>query len=292
MKLMMSALAAAMLLVAALPCAAQQKDEPGSKDPKLLTRMPGFYISDYKEAQFDAHEFVVQTPKGVGKQHVEGHLTYWRYDITSAAAATPPSWLQILRNFQNAVERLGGKKMYDAGPGNNYDSTFLISKNGTDTWIELNPRGRSSGAGMYTLLIVEVQKMQQDVLANADALTSGLADSGHVEVPGIFFDTAKSDIKPESEPAIGEIAKLLTNNPALKVGIVGHTDMAGDATSNMRLSQARAQSVITDLVSKHGIAAARLVAFGAGPWAPLASNKTDDGRAKNRRVELVEIATK
>jgi outer membrane protein OmpA-like peptidoglycan-associated protein len=284
---MISALAAAMLVVVALPCAAQEKDIPGSKDPRLLTRMPGFYISGYKDVQFDAHEFLVQTPKAVGKQHAEGHQTYWRYDITSAAAATPPSKLQIARNYQNAVERLGGKKMYDAGPGNDYDSTFLISKNGTDTWIELNPIGT-----MYTLLIVEVQKMQQDVVANADALKGGLADSGHVEVPGIFFDTAKSDIKPESGPAIDEIAKLLTNNPALKVGIVGHTDMVGDATANLKLSQARAQSVITDLVSRHGIAAARLVAFGAGPWAPVASNKTDDGRARNRRVELVEVATK
>jgi outer membrane protein OmpA-like peptidoglycan-associated protein len=284
---MISALAAAMLVVVALPCAAQETDKTGSKDPRLLTRMPGFYISGYKDVQFDAHEFLVQTPKAVGKQHAEGHQTYWRYDITSAAAATPPSKLQIARNYQNAVERLGGKKMYDAGPGNDYDSTFLISKNGTDTWIELNPIGT-----MYTLLIVEVQKMQQDVVANADALKGGLADSGHVEVPGIFFDTAKSDIKPESGPAIDEIAKLLTNNPALKVGIVGHTDMVGDATANLKLSQARAQSVITDLVSRHGIAAARLVAFGAGPWAPVASNKTDDGRARNRRVELVEVATK
>ena|ERR1035438_5800253 len=287
MRLMISALAAAMLVVVALPCAAQETDKTGSKDPRLLTRMPGFYISGYKDVQFDAHEFLVQTPKAVGKQHAEGHQTYWRYDITSAAVATPPSKLQIARNYQNAVERLGGKKMYDAGPGNDYDSTFLISKNGTDTWIELNPIGT-----MYTLLIVEVQKMQQDVVANADALKGGLADSGHVEVPGIFFDTAKSDIKPESGPAIDEIAKLLTNNPALKVGIVGHTDMVGDATANLKLSQARAQSVITDLVSRLGIAAARLVAFGAGPWAPVASNKTDDGRARNRRVELVEIATK
>ena len=287
MRVMISALAAAMLVVVALPCAAQEKDIPGSKDPRLNTRMPGFYISGYKDVQFDAHEFLVQTPKAVGKQHAEGHQTYWRYDITSAAAATPPSKLQIARNYQNAVERVGGKKMYDGGPGNDYDSTFLISKNGTDTWIELHPIGP-----MYYLLIVEVQKMQQDVVANADALKGGLADSGHVEVPGIFFDTAKSDIKPESGPAIDEIAKLLTNNPALKVGIVGHTDMVGDATANLKLSQARAQSVITDLVSRHGIAAARLVAFGAGPWAPVASNKTDDGRARNRRVELVEVATK
>ena len=287
MRFMMSVLAAAMFLVAALPCAAQETDKTGSKDPALLTRMPSFYIYDYKEVQFDAHDFLVQTPKALVKQHVEGHLMWWRYDITSAAKATPPSWLQIARNFQNAVERVGGKKMYDAGTNSYYDSTFLISKNGTDTWIELNPRSIN-----YTVLIVEVQKMQQDVVANADALKGGLADSGHVEVPGIFFDTAKSDIKPESGPAIDEIAKLLTNNPALKVGIVGHTDMVGDATANLKLSQARAQSVITDLASKHGIAVARLVAFGAGPWAPLASNKTDDGRAKNRRVELVEIATK
>ena len=292
MRLMMPALAAAILLAVALPCAAQQKDTAGSKDPKLLTRMPGFYIEEYSDSQFDAHEFVIQKGNSTANQHVEGHLTYWRYDITTAAVATAPSWLQIARNYQNAVERLGGKKMYDAGPGNNYDSTFLISKNGADTWIELHPRGRSTGSGMYTLVIVEVQKMQQDVVANADALKSGLGDSGHVEVPGIFFDTAKSDIKPESGPAIDEIAKLLTNNPALKVGIVGHTDMVGDATGNLRLSQARAQSVITELVSKHGIAAARLVAFGAGPWAPVASNKTDGGRARNRRVELVEIATK
>jgi outer membrane protein OmpA-like peptidoglycan-associated protein len=130
------------------------------------------------------------------------------------------------------------------------------------------------------------------VAIDAAAMASSIADTGSVAIYGINFDTASSVIKPDSEPAIDEIVKLLTNKPTLKVGIVGHTDMVGDAASNLKLSQARAQSVITALVSKHGIAASRLVAFGAGPWAPLASNKTEDGRAKNRRVELVEIATK
>jgi outer membrane protein OmpA-like peptidoglycan-associated protein len=278
---MISALAAAMLVVVALPCAAQEKDIPGSKDPRLLTRMPGFYISGYKDVQFDAHEFLVQTPKAVGKQHAEGHQTYWRYDITSAAAATPPSKLQIARNYQNAVERLGGKKMYDAGPGNDYDSTFLISKNGTDTWIELNPIGT-----MYTLLIVEVQKMQQDVVANADALKSGLADAGHVEVPGIFFDTAKSDIKPESQPAIQEVVKMLQASPAVKVWVVGHTDNVGTADANVALSNARAASVVKALAAG-GIDARRLTPHGDGPFAPVAANTTDEGRARNRRVELV-----
>jgi outer membrane protein OmpA-like peptidoglycan-associated protein len=130
------------------------------------------------------------------------------------------------------------------------------------------------------------------VTVDAAAMASSIADSGSVAIYGINFDTASSVIKPDSEPAIDEIAKLLTNNPTLKVGIVGHTDMVGDATSNMKLSQARAQSVINELASKHRIAAARLVAFGAGPWAPVASNDTDEGRAKNRRVELVKITTK
>jgi outer membrane protein OmpA-like peptidoglycan-associated protein len=285
---MVSALAAAMLLATALPCAAQQKpDRPGSKDSALLTRMPGFYIEDYSESQFDAHEFWIQTPKDVVKQHVEGHLTSWRYDIIPGTP-TPPSWLQIFRNYQNAVQRLGGKTMYNAGPGNNYDSTFMISKNGTETWIQLNPRGRSNESGMYQLLIVEVQKMQQDVVANADALKSGLADTGHVEVPGIFFDTAKSVVKPESDAALQEIAKLLQANPALKVWVVGHTDAVGSPESNMALSNARAAAVIQALTQKNGLDSKRLAPFGAGPYAPVASNDSEDGRARNRRVELVK----
>jgi outer membrane protein OmpA-like peptidoglycan-associated protein len=278
-------LIAAITLVAALTGAAQPRDVAGSKDPALLTRMPNFYISDFKDVQFDAHEFVVAKGNSTVNQHAEGHLMYWRYDIIPGTA-TLPSWLQIFRNHENAVQRLGGKTMYNAGPGNNYDSTFLISKNGTDIWIELHPRGRSAGSGMYELLIVEVQKMQQDVVANADALKSGLADSGHVEVPGIFFDFAKSDIKPESQPAIEEVVKMLKASPAAKVWVVGHTDNVGSFDANVTLCIARAAAVVKALVAA-GIDAHRLMAHGAGPFAPVASNATDDGRARNRRVELV-----
>jgi OmpA-OmpF porin, OOP family len=281
------ALVCVLAALSALVAFAQKPDIPGSKDPALLTRMPGFYIEEYRESQFDAHEFVVQKGNSTANQHVEGHLTYWRYDIIPGTA-TLPSWLQIFRNHENAVQKLGGKTMYNGGPNNNYDSTFLISKNGADTWIELHPRGRSAGSGMYTLLIVEVQKMQQDVVANADALKSGLADSGHVEVPGIFFDTAKSVLKPESDAALKEIAKLLQVNPALKVWVVGHTDAVGSPESNMALSNARAAAVIQALTQKNGIDAKRLAPFGAGPYAPVASNDSEEGRAKNRRVELVK----
>jgi len=114
------------------------------------------------------------------------------------------------------------------------------------------------------------------------------AQQGHVEVPGIFFDFSKSDVKPESKPALEQIAKLLLANPALRVWVVGHTDNVGSAESNLTLSNARAAAVIRVLTQQMGIAPKRLAPYGAGPYAPVATNKTDEGRARNRRVELVE----
>ena len=95
-------------------------------------------------------------------------------------------------------------------------------------------------------------------------------------------------LKPESDAAVAEIAKMLQADPALKVYVVGHTDNVASLDLNMKLSQARADSVVQALVAKHGIAAARLTGRGVGPLCPVASNDAEDGRAKNRRVELVK----
>jgi OmpA-OmpF porin, OOP family len=115
-----------------------------------------------------------------------------------------------------------------------------------------------------------------------------LAATGHVAVYDILFDTGKSDIRPESEAALKEIARLMSQAPSLSLHVVGHTDNVGDLAANMKLSQARAAAVVAALTGSHGVAANRLSAFGAGPYSPVASNSTEDGKAKNRRVELVE----
>ena len=129
--------------------------------------------------------------------------------------------------------------------------------------------------------------MQQDIVADAAALKGGLAQDGHIVVPGILFDFGKADVKPESEGALKEIAKMLQANPATKVWVVGHTDYVGSAEANVALSNARAAAVVRALTTQMGIDPKRLAAFGNGPYAPVASNKTDEGRARNRRVELV-----
>ena len=130
--------------------------------------------------------------------------------------------------------------------------------------------------------------MRQDVQAHAATWMQSLSNTGHTAVYGVHFDTDQSVIKPESEPALKEMADLLAKNPALKLHVVGHTDSTGDFAHNMKLSEARAAAVVQALVARYKVAPQRLRASGAGPLAPVASNRTEEGKAKNRRVELVE----
>jgi OmpA-OmpF porin, OOP family len=126
------------------------------------------------------------------------------------------------------------------------------------------------------------------VVANAAALSTGINGVGHIVVNGILFDTGKADVKPESDPARQEVAKLLKGHPALKVYVVGHTDNVGGLAANMDLSKRRAAAVVLSLTTKYGVSAAQLQSFGAGPYAPVVSNDAAEGRALNRRVELVK----
>jgi OmpA-OmpF porin, OOP family len=275
---------AAMVMTSA---ASGQTDRPGSKDYPGIARMPGYYISGYEEAQFDSHAFKVVEGGRQKEQAVEGHRYFFRYHPGTGAPMTTA--LQVIRNYQNAARAVGGQVLSESGGGDDRETTIRLVKGGTELWLDL---GTTALPTHYVLTIVEKQAMQQEVTINAAAMAKGIGEAGRVAVYGIHFDTGRAELKPDSEPALVEISKLLTQNAALKVFIVGHTDMVADVGTNMKLSQARAQSVVNALVARHGIAAARLIAFGNGPYAPVASNKTEDGRAMNRRVELVEISTK
>lgn len=158
-----------------------------------------------------------------------------------------------------------------------------IVKDGQETWAQID-----KGNGKIWLRIVEKKAMEQYIVADAAALGNDIRTAGHAAVYGILFDTGKSTIKPESAQAIGEIAKLLKADPALKIHVVGHTDNVGDVDSNIKLSKDRSEAVLQALARDHGIAAARLKSYGCGQFAPVASNDTEEGRAKNRRIELVK----
>ena len=285
LRSLLVALATTVFLSTFISSAFCQDDVTGSKDYPGITRMPGYFIYDYSELPFDSYTFTVKEAGKTKDMKVEGHKYTYRYNLKDGA--TMPSALQILRNYENAARTAGGQVLSESED----TTTIRLPKGGKETWIEVSTSNIPSGM-FIAMNIIEREGMKQEVTMDAAAMAQGLSDAGEVAIYGIYFDTGKSDMKPESEPALDEIAKLLKGNPPLKVFIVGHTDMVGDPAANVKLSQARAQAVVTALVTKNGIAAARLTPFGAGPYAPVASNKTEEGRAKNRRVELVEIATK
>jgi outer membrane protein OmpA-like peptidoglycan-associated protein len=148
--------------------------------------------------------------------------------------------------------------------------------------------GESSSGNVAVVRVVETKEMEAGRIDFPDAsqMQQTLADAGKIALYGIFFDLDKDSLKPESKPTLDEIARLLTGKPDLQLKIVGHTDNQGGADYNLDLSRRRAASVVAALVSQYGIAADRLTAEGVGMTQPVASNDTEDGRAKNRRVEL------
>ncbi|THB76672.1 MAG: DUF4892 domain-containing protein [Desulfobacteraceae bacterium] len=148
-----------------------------------------------------------------------------------------------------------------------------------------------SKAGKRVAVFLEetrLEKMEEKMVTlKAESLHRMIAEKGKAAIYGIYFDTNKAVIKPESQPQLEEMAKFLSQNPELQVYIVGHTDSQGTFQYNLDLSQKRAESVISMLSSQLGIATSRLTAKGVACLAPVTSNSTEEGRAKNRRVEMV-----
>jgi outer membrane protein OmpA-like peptidoglycan-associated protein len=156
-----------------------------------------------------------------------------------------------------------------------------VVKGGSQLWAEIVPWGDGSN---YSITVVVKEAMKQDVTAGA--LFEALNRDGHVALY-INFDTGKATIRPDSQPVINQVAEMLQTNPGLKLSVEGHTDSVGSPASNKTLSENRAKAVVAALAAK-GIEAERLTAVGWGQDKPVADNNIEDGRAKNRRVELVK----
>ena len=252
------------------------EDAEGCQDHPLLSRMPDFYIQDCETKEFDQMYFVNKQGNDIT---VEGKKYYISHYINEDAQS--PSEIQILRNFENAIQRIGGTKIYEYGS----DIYLKLEKGNVITWIHVHTW--NGGAG-YDLNIVEEATMAQEIVADANSMAQDIKLTGKVALYGIYFDFNKDIVKPESDPTLREVVKLLKQNPKLNLYVVGHTDNVGSMNANMDLSQHRAQAVVEVLTTKHGVRKARLEAHGVGPLCPAASNKTEEGRALNRRVELVE----
>jgi outer membrane protein OmpA-like peptidoglycan-associated protein len=281
--LLVSALALTVLPVAQSYSAALelQQDVDGSRDHPLLSRMPNSHITDYRK-QFDAVTFTVE--RGATKD-VEGEATVIRYFYNSPEQQASP--LQVIRNYQNAAKSIGGRIVYERRPqeGDGGETTLLITRDGAEIWVSVRPEIFSAPTHSYQLSFVERREMTQQV--TADQMYTALKASGFIALY-INFDFGKAGLKPDGERTVDEIAKMMRDDSRLRIRIEGHTDNVGSADANKALSENRAAAVMSALI-RRGIAAERLSSAGLGASKPIADNRTDEGRAKNRRVELVKL---
>lgn len=260
-----------------------QDDAEGCKDHKLFTRLENFFIGSCSE-NYNEIEIRITQNKTETK---EGNLTqiYYRYNFDSGQKEKSP--LQIIKNYENAVVKNGGKLIYkntDVSIGD-IEATYHFNSDNKEYWIKLcRVAGNGSVAEAFELNILEMEKMKQEI--EASEMFEAINKDGFIALY-INFETGKADIKPESKPIIEQIVAMLKQNPDLKVSIEGHTDNVGSDKSNQILSENRAKSVMNALIAD-GIDKSRLSSKGWGATKPVGDNSTEDGRYKNRRVEIVK----
>jgi len=252
------------------------------KDTPWFSGMPNFTIYDAEDTEFDGYNFF----NGKNCTTVEGRKFKRTYALKEEAQKS--SVTQIIRNYSNAIKSMGGTVIYEGMPqeaecAENNGLNMVVGKavkDGNEMWVEVVTLGGDD----YYLTIILKELMKQDVTASN--MFEALNRDGHIALY-INFDTGKSIIRDESKPIIEQIVQMMKSNPDLKIGVEGHTDNVGSPASNKTLSEARAKSVVSAIVSQ-GIAADRLTPAGFGQDKPVADNNTEEGRAKNRRVELIK----
>ena len=217
------------------------------------------------------------------------------YDSTQDAAAV--KWTNFLASFSSAgkdfIKNNRSEYVMYAAQANTI-RTGTFQKDNTTVrlvavdWNKSDDDYKARQGAYVAVDILETKAMQQSmVVVSASEISQSIAASGKVAIYGIFFDTGKADIQPESKASLDQIAAFLKAEPSVKLHVVGHTDSVGGFDSNMALSKRRADAVAAVLSKNYGVAPARMVGNGVASLAPVASNSSEEGRAKNRRVELV-----
>lgn len=185
-----------------------------------------------------------------------------------------------------ALSYVGGRYIA-AKKGSTHLSLYIVNYASGNTPLGLKA---TKGAPIIALDVIESAAMEEKmVVVKAEEMASALIDQGGVNLYGFYFDTGSATLKGESGPTLDEVEKLLKADASLRLLVVGHTDVVGGFEDNIGLSKKRAAAVVAALSERVPAAASRLTPCGVGYQCPIASNSSDEGRAKNRRVALVRV---
>lgn len=309
-----------LLLFSLLSGASWAGDIAGSQDHPLLPRYQDAQIIGYSSEAFRDWRFLNAPAKAYGGIDKNGDSTLaaeGRFTRILYRAPAERSPLEVLRNYEQALAERGFETLFrcdrEACGGRNFnhavtremalreyqsEQQYLLARLAraegdvlVAVYVVLNAAGGGAdrGRAIVQLEVLEQQPMESRmVVIEAPAMQRELTDKGRVALYGVFFDHDSDRMREDSQAQLDQIAELLRQQPKLRVLVVGHTDARGALDYNRELSLRRARSIVAALVEQHAIQAQRLVAEGVGMAAPLASNATDEGRALNRRVELVQ----
>ncbi|SHJ39832.1 OmpA family protein [Tangfeifania diversioriginum] len=299
-----------------------QDDVEGSKDHPIISRYEGSYIKGYEHYDYDRLTFYTGEENGELQEIVpEGEVTQILYFLPTEGLSV----LQVQRNYQMALKEAGFEIVYECLSDKNeipysifegmlgdhysgdHSKNVFIGKDKSYFLARLPQDDGNMYISAHTLLseyadednqpVTLLQILEEKPMAtgkvqveiNADAMAQDIDEKGSVRIYGIHFETDKATIKEKSKSTLAEIASLLEQKPELNLGVIGHTDATGGMEHNMDLSVQRAEAVVASLATNYGISEERLTPYGVGPLAPVASNDDEDGRARNRRVELIKL---
>jgi len=294
--------------------AQRTSDIAGSKDYPLVSRFAGTFIAWHQVKNFDRYFMLSLKDNKLDKYEIDGKITRIQYE-----SQKEHSFFEIYKSYENALKNAGfeillvldktncginlSEQLYNSefhglnaltdrdSIGNNFRDdqyTYLSAKKhieGKDIYIVMYVT--VYGTPLITFDAIEVKSMDKGLVSVHD-LETDLSKSGHIAIYDIHFDTGKSVVKNDSQKALNNIAKYLNAHPNNKFIIVGHTDNMGNFNANLKLSKDRADAVKNILVTKYSVNNEQLITFGDGQTAPVATNTTNEGKAKNRRVEIVK----
>jgi OOP family OmpA-OmpF porin len=286
---------------------------PAGRDHPLFPRFPGAVIGHYAQ-RYD--EFILPLDAKVEEYlRVEGWATQIQYRLEGR------STLEVYRYYESLLTKAGFEVLF-THEGRNFEETRQWVAGYYDIYAKQSWTGRSNPSFVgddFRYLVARLAGGEEDAFLSLYVTTKrrsivqldiieGAPTLGELLIPGldrdidygkevkkngfvaiyeIYFASGEAEILESSRQALAEIARFLQENPELTFYVVGHTDNRGTYEFNLDLSRRRAESVARELVETYGIEAERLQAVGVGPVAPVATNETQEGRARNRRVVLV-----
>ncbi len=314
------------LLISTPIYAQRTSDIENSKDYPLISRFEGSIIEFYKETKWGSYKLPVNDKGNIDwekPQVVEGKVIRIQYSVSKDNNSE-----YVMQNYKAAFKASGFSTIiaiatnelgFSDRPHSWKDKYYYTGLYGNDglgndkfgigvgfpIWKNdhsyIAAKGNKEGKEIYAIIYMVVSDdytlITQDIIekqlvetgkVTAENIAKGIQTDGHIAVYDILFETGKSEIKPESSETIKNLADYMNSNPAKKFFIVGHTDNVGDFNSNMTLSENRGKSVLNELVTKYGVKTENLKAYGVSSLAPVANNATDEGKKKNRRVDIVE----